>query len=149
MGSHAARAIPVSALDEGERQRTAWPVERVVLSHQELAVGGLGQVVLSKGLVAAVAATLGGTVAPRAAFQPSVSQTRLRLDLGNALVFRGELSLGYAFATRPRIHVVAAYEFGTFAYGRSSTVPIGDFGVTEPASRTFDHELRAGVAIGF
>ena len=117
--------------------------------HQELAVGGLGQVVLSKGLVAGVAASLGATVAPGWAIQPPGSAARFRGDLGNALVVRGELSLGYAISTKPRIHLVAAYELGTFAYGRSSTVRIGTLAAVEPDSRTFEHELRAGVAIGF
>ena len=116
--------------------------------HHELAVGGLGQVVLSKGLVAGVAASLGATVAPGWALQPPGSSA-LRVDLGNALVLRGELSLGYAISTKPRIHFVAAYELGTFAYGRSSTVRTGNFALLEPDSRTFEHELRAGVAIGF
>ena len=117
--------------------------------HQELAVGGLGQVVLSKGLVAGAAASLGGTVAPGWALQPSGSSARLRLDLGNALVVRGELSLGYAISTKPRVHLVAGYELGTFAYGRSSTVRIGTVTAVEPDSRTIEQELRAGVAIGF
>ena len=117
--------------------------------HQELAAGGLGQVVIADGLVAGVAATLGGTVAPGWALQPSGSSARLRLDLGNALVARGEISLGYTLATKPRIHVMIGYELGTFAYGRSSTARLGTATAVEPDSRTIEQELRAGVAIGF
>jgi hypothetical protein len=117
--------------------------------HQELAVGALGQVVLVEGLVAGAAASLGGTVAPGWALQPSGSSARLRLDLGNALVVRGELSLGYAIPTKPRVHLTVGYELGAFAYGRTRVARLGATTAVEPDSRTFEQELRAGVAIGF
>jgi hypothetical protein len=117
-------------------------------THHEFAVGALLQLVLTRGLVAGVEATVGPTIAPSVSFQPSTTSESLAVDLGSTPVVRGAASLDYAVGSV--LHVLLEYDFCTFGYGRSSVVPLGNgLGLTEPDSRTFEHQLRAAVAVGF
>ncbi len=118
-------------------------------AHHELGVGLLVQVAIAPHLVGGASGTVGGTVGPGVSLTPAMSALSLDLGLGSEVALRGELSLDYALATVPRVHFFAAYDAYSFSYGQSNPVMIGTVALQEPPSSTLQHDLRAGIAIGF
>lgn len=118
-------------------------------AHHELGAGLLFQVVIAPHLVGGASGTVGGTLGPGVSLTPAMSALSLDFGLGSEVALRGELSLDYALATVPRVHFFAAYDAYSFSYGQSNAVMIGAVALQEPSSSTLQHDLRAGIGIGF
>jgi len=117
-------------------------------SHVELGAGLLAQFVLSTGVVFGLSGTVGRTFAPAIAITPGGSVS-LDLDLGNALVAHAGASMDWALGKGSPVHAFLAYDLLYFTYGRSDPRIVGGFSITEPDSRTVQHDVREGVAYAF
>jgi hypothetical protein len=117
-------------------------------AHIELGAGLLVQFVLARGVVLALSGTVGRTFAPSLAVTlPGV--TSFDIDLGNGLVARGGASIDWALGKGSPLHAFLAYDLLWFNYGQSDPLFVGGGTLTEPASRTLQHEVRAGLAYAF
>jgi hypothetical protein len=116
--------------------------------HQELGIGGLVQVAVADHVVLGVSGTVGRSFAPSIQLTPPQSTVSLDFDLGSALVVRGGVSLDTAIGAGP-LHAFVAYDVLYFTYGQSAPLAIGGGTLTEPDSRTVQHDLRAGLAYSF